>query len=172
MFSRIGPEAVPALEAELLVRGADARMELLLLDILIDIGIVSDPETAVALLRSPHSEIRARAAMLLGSAGIVDSVPDLLTATVDSAWLVRLHIVKALALLGIPDTQPESARYLGVLEHLLYDDVWDVRRNAAAALAAVGERGRERLEAVNSDVARSALRLNEIHKGTYQEKII
>lgn len=172
VLSRIGSAAVPALEAQLRAAATSAHVRLVLLDILIDIGIVSDPQSAVALLCSPDPELRARAAALLGTAGVVGSVPDLLYASSDSAWFVRLQIVKALTLLGIPETQPESAHYLEVLAQLLADDVWYVRRNAAAALAAVGVRGRERLEAVNSDVARAALRLHRIRRGRHQATVL
>jgi HEAT repeat protein len=117
------------------------------------------------LLQHRSPEVRARAASLLGTAGVLDAVPELVFASRDPLWFVRLRIVKALMQLGMPHAEPLASRYLDALTHLLYDERWHVRRNAAAALAATGERGERILRAVASDVARSALELAMLHKG-------
>jgi HEAT repeat protein len=89
----------------------------------------------------------------------------LIFASRDPVWFVRLRIVKALGDLGAPDREPERTRYFDALTHLLYDDVWHVRRNAAAVLASGGEQGLAILHNIGSDVARSALAVREVYKG-------
>lgn len=163
VLARMGAIAVPALEAAL--SDQSPRFVALVLDILIDIGTIDDSERVAALLQHRSPEIRSRAAALLGRACILEKTNSLIFASRDPVWFVRLRIVKALGDLGAPDREPERTRYFDALTHLLYDDVWHVRRNAAAVLASGGEQGLAILHNIGSDVARSALAVREVYKG-------
>lgn len=169
-LARLGVSVVPALENAL--ADDDERVVRFALDILLEIGMVTDLNPLYALLESGSPEIRARAAELLGVAGAVDAIDRLVFATRDSEWFVRLRIVKALMHLGIPDTEEGCRRYYSALEHLLYDDWWYVRRNAAAVLAAAGDRGQAILRDVDSDVAAAALQLHDLRQGQYVPTVL
>lgn len=169
-LARLGISVVPALEAAL--ADSDERVVRFALDILIEIGTVTDLQPLYELLEKGSPELRARAAELLGITGAVDAVDRLVFATRDSQWFVRLRIVKALMHLGIPDSEESRSRYYSALEHLLYDDWWYVRRNAAAVLAAAGERGRDILRDVRSDVALAALQLYALRQGHYVPTVL
>lgn len=157
--------ALPALEDSL--ADSDTRIVSLALDILNDIGTVADSQRVTGLLEHRSPEVRARAAFLLGTAGIVEAIPALVFASRDPIWFVRLRIVKALASIGVPHDAQERDGYFAALQHMLYDDHWHVRRHAAAALAAAGPSGSEILRDVASDVARAALQFHELHRGRH-----
>ncbi|HET7813997.1 MAG TPA: HEAT repeat domain-containing protein [Candidatus Baltobacteraceae bacterium] len=163
VLASMGAVAVPPIERAL--SEDDTRLTTLLLDILADVGMVTAPDRVVAMLRHRSPEVRSRAATLLGTAGVLESVPALIFATNDPLWFVRLRTVKALMALGLPEDETLAARYLDALTHLLYDETWFVRRNAAAALAASGDRGERILRSIDSGVARSALELNVVRRG-------
>lgn len=163
VLASMGAVAVPAIERAL--DPEDARLTILLLDILADIGMVSDTPKVISMLRHRSPEVRSRAATLLGTASVLESVPALIFASNDPLWFARLRTIKALTALGLPADPGLAARYLDALTHLLYDEVWFVRRNAAAALAASGERGERILRSIDSDVARSALELGGVRRG-------
>lgn len=165
VLANMGTIALPALQD--VITESDPRLISLALDILIDIGTVMNFHPVVALLNHRSPEVRARAAFLLGAAGIVEAIPALVFASRDPIWFVRLRIVKALAAIGVSDEVREREPYFAALLHLLYDDHWHVRRHAAAALAAAGPEGCAILADVASDVARAALQFHELHKGRY-----
>jgi len=144
---------------------SDERVIRLALDILIDIGMVIDPQPVVASLQHRSPEIRARAAELLGAAGAVDAIEPLTVAAQDPQWFVRVRVVKALARLGIPDREENARRWYDTLAALLHDDVWYVRRHAAAALATGAARGIAMLEADGGDVSVAALQLHSLRRG-------
>lgn len=169
-LARLGSTVILPLEEAL--ADPEERIVRFALDILMEIGAVTDLERIYPLLEHRSPEIRARAAELLGVAGAVDAIDRLVFASRDRQWFVRLRIVKALMHLGIPDTEDGRRRYYAALEHLLYDDWWYVRRNAAAVLAAAGERGREVLREVNSDVANAALQLHDLRHGQYVPTVL
>ena len=170
VLAEIGEPALPSLQS-LLAEG-DTRLTSLALDILIDIGAVEDPLPVLRLLSDRSPEVRARAAALLGTAGIVEAIPALVYASRDPMWFVRLRIVKALAAIGVPDEAVERDAYLGALQHLLFDDAWHVRRHAAAALAAAGGEGCAILASAKSDVARAALQFQELYRGRYVPTVL
>jgi HEAT repeat protein len=143
VLSRMGMTAVPALTAA--IDDDDVRIIALALDILADIGWMSDFEPAVRALTHASPEVRARAAEALGRAGALDAVEAVMSAAGDPAWFVRVRVMKALAALGLPHDRSQQARYLGTLEQGLYDGVWWVRQHAAEALVSVGEHGRRLL---------------------------
>lgn len=163
VLSRMGALAVPALQRVL--DDPDERIVTLALDVLIDIGMLFEPEALVRTLAHPSPEIRARSAQLLGSCGYVEGVEALVLATRDPVWFVRVRIAKALLQLGVPDRAAARDRYYAALTHLLYDDRWHVRRNAAAALAAAGERGMQALRDAGTPESAAALRLHRLHRG-------
>lgn len=164
-LATMGSIALPALQNAL--ADNDTRIVSLALDILIDIGTVGEAERVADLLAHRSPEVRARAACLLGTAGIVESIPVLVFASRDPIWFVRLRIVKALASIGVPHDDQERGGYFAALHHMLYDDHWHVRRHAAAALAAAGSQGCAILRDVATDVARAALRFHELHRGRH-----
>lgn len=149
----------------------DTHLLCLALDILIDIGTVSDFRPVVHLLTHRSPEVRARSASLLGTAGIIEAVPALVFASRDPVWFVRLRIVKSLAAIGSPDQAESREAYFAALEHMVYDDSWHVRRHAAAALAAAGGEGVAILAAIGTDVTRAALRFHELHQGRYVQTV-
>jgi HEAT repeat protein len=144
VLSRMGMTAVPALTAA--VEDPDIRIAALALEILADIGWMSDFAPAERALRHESPEVRARAAEALGRGGAMDRVAALFAAAGDAAWFVRVRVMKALHSLGPPPadfaTPAQSQRYFEVLEAGLHDDVWWVRSHAAEALADAGEEGR------------------------------
>lgn len=170
VLSRLGVAAIPELERAL--GDADERIVRLSLDILIDIGMVIDAAPVVAALRHPSAEVRARAAELLGACGAVDAIGDLTVAAGDSAWFVRVRVVKALTRLGVPDRDDAAREWHVTLARLLDDDVWHVRRNAAAALAAGGELGRAMLELHAGSVSSAALQLHALRRGEFSGAIL
>lgn len=170
VLASMGAVAVPAIERAL--DDDDARLTILLLDILADIGMVTEPAKIGRMLRHRSPEVRSRAATLLGTASVLESVNELIRATNDPMWFVRLRTVKALTALGLPASDDLATRYLEALTHLLYDEIWFVRRNAAAALAAAGERGERILRSMDSDVARSALELSVVRRGRGSETVL
>jgi len=160
VLSRMGMTAVPALTAA--IDDDDVRISALALDILADIGWMSDFEPAVRALTHASPEVRARAAEALGRAGALDAVEPLMAAASDPAWFVRVRVMKALAALGVPHDRSQRARYLGTLEQGLHDGVWWVRQHAAEALVSVGDDGRRllaraMLEAPESPARRAAV---------------
>jgi HEAT repeat protein len=160
VLSRMGMTAVPALTAA--IDDDDVRIIALALDILADIGWMSDFEPAVRALTHASPEVRARAAEALGRAGALDAVEPLMAAASDPAWFVRVRVMKALAALGVPHDRSQRARYLGTLEQGLHDGVWWVRQHAAEALVSVGDEGRRllaraMLEAPESPARRAAV---------------
>lgn len=163
VLSRLGLDAVPALENVL--SEDDVRVVLLALEILIDIGMVLDPEPIEAALRHEFAEVRARAAELLGVCGAVDSIGALVAACDDDEWFVRVRAVKALGRLGVPDSPDFVHDYYTTLQRLLHDPVWYVRRHAASAMAATGEDGRELLRLDASNVSLAALQLHDLLGG-------
>jgi len=140
VLSRMGMTAVPALTAA--VEDDDIRIAALALDILADIGWMSDFGPAERALKHESPEVRARAAAALGRVGAMDCIAKLFAASVDPAWFVRVRVMKALHALGAPSDPALNARYFEVLDCGLHDDVWWVRRHAAEALADAGELGR------------------------------
>ena len=160
VLARMGMTAVPALTAA--IDDDDVRIIALALDILADIGWMSDFEPAIRALTHASPEVRARAAEALGRAGALDAVESVMAAAGDPAWFVRVRVMKALAALGIPHDRSQRARYLGTLEQGLHDGVWWVRQHAAEALVSVGEDGRRllaraMLEAPESPARRAAV---------------
>ena len=143
VLSRMGMTAVPALTAA--IDDDDVRIVALALDILADIGWMSDFEPAMRALTHASPEVRARAAEALGRAGALDAVEAVMAAAADPAWFVRVRVMKALQALGAPHDRSQRARYLGTLEQGLYDGVWWVRQHAAEALVRVGDDGRRLL---------------------------
>jgi hypothetical protein len=140
VLSRMGMTAVPALTAA--VEDNDIRIAALALDILADIGWMSDFGPAVRALKHESPEVRARAAAALGRVGAMDCIAKLFAASMDPAWFVRVRVMKALHALGAPSDPTMNVRYFEVLDGGLHDDVWWVRRHAAEALADGGEQGR------------------------------
>jgi HEAT repeat protein len=143
VLSRMGMTAVPALTAA--IDDDDVRIVALALDILADIGWMSDFDPAIRALTHASPEVRARAAEALGRAGALDAVEAVMGAASDPAWFVRVRVMKALQVLGAPHDRSQRARYLGTLEQGLYDGVWWVRQHAAEALVRVGDDGRRLL---------------------------
>jgi HEAT repeat protein len=143
VLSRMGMTAVPALTAA--IDDEDVRIIALALDILADIGWMSDFDPAMRALTHASPEVRARAAEALGRAGALDAVEAVMSAASDPAWFVRVRVMKALQVLGAPENRSQRARYLGTLEQGLYDGVWWVRQHAAEALVRVGDDGRRLL---------------------------
>lgn len=143
VLSRMGMTAVPALTAA--IDDDDVRIIALALDILADIGWMSDFDPAIRALSHASPEVRARAAEALGRAGALDAVEAVMAAASDPAWFVRVRVMKALQILGCPSDRSQRARYLGTLEQGLYDGVWWVRQHAAQALVRVGDDGRQLL---------------------------
>lgn len=170
VLSSMGTMALPALQRTL--EESDTRLVSLALEILTDIGTVTDPQNVIDLLEHRSPEVRARAAALLGTAGVIDAVPALVFASRDAIWFVRLRIVKALAAIGLPDDEDGRGAMLAALTHLLYDDHWHVRRHAAAALAAAGAQGCSILTDVASDVCRAALQFHELYKGRHVPTVL
>ncbi len=143
VLSRMGMTAVPALTAA--IDDEDVRIVTLALDILADIGWMSDFDPAIRALSHASPEVRARAAEALGRAGALDAVEAVMAAATDPAWFVRVRVMKALQALGAPHDRSQRARFLGTLEQGLYDGVWWVRQHAAEALVRVGDDGRRLL---------------------------
>ena len=160
VLSRMGMTAVPALTAA--VEDDDIRIAALALDILADIGWMSDFAPAERALKHESPEVRARAAAALGRGGAMDCIASLFAASGDAAWFVRVRVMKALHALGAPSDEALTSRYFAVLDTGLHDDVWWVRRHAAEALADAGEPGRAvlgraMLEPVGASARRAAV---------------
>lgn len=160
VLSRMGMTAVPALTAA--IDDDDVRIVTLALDILADIGWMSDFDPAIRALTHVSPEVRARAAEALGRCGALGAVEALMTSANDPAWFVRVRVMKALQVLGSPPDRSQRARFLGTLEQGLNDPVWWVRQHAAEALVRVGEDGRRllaraMLEAPESPARRAAV---------------
>jgi HEAT repeat protein len=160
VLSRMGMTAVPALTVA--VEDKDIRIAALALDILADIGWMSDFGPAERALKHESPEVRARAAEALGRGGAMDRIASLFAASGDAAWFVRVRVMKALHELGAPLDDELSARFFAVLDSGLHDDVWWVRRHAAEALADSGELGRAvlgraMLEPVGASARRAAV---------------
>lgn len=166
VLSRMGMTAVSALTEA--VEDTDIRIAALALDILADIGWMSDFGPAERALKHESPEVRARAAAALGRGGAMDSMPALFAAANDAAWFVRVRVMKALHALGAPAHLGLNERYFSVLNAGLHDDVWWVRRHAAEALADAGEAGRAVLgkamiERVGSAARRAAVSALQRH---------
>lgn len=166
VLARMGMMAVPALTAS--VDDDDVRMAALALDILADIGWMSDFDPAVRALTHASPEVRARAAEALGRAGALEATEAVMKAAADPAWFVRVRVMKALQALGAPRDRSQRARYLGTLEQGLHDGVWWVRQHAAEALVKVGEDGRRllaraMLEAPDSPARRASVSALQHH---------
>jgi HEAT repeat protein len=166
VLARMGMMAVPALTAA--VDDDDVRMSALALDILADIGWMSDFDPAVRALTHASPEVRARAAEALGRAGALEATEAVMKAAADPAWFVRVRVMKALEALGAPRERSQRARYLGTLEQGLHDGVWWVRQHAAEALVKVGEDGRRLLaramiEAPDSPARRASVSALQLH---------
>jgi HEAT repeat protein len=166
VLSRMGMTAVSALTEA--VEDPDIRIAALALDILADIGWMSDFAPAERALKHESPEVRARAAAALGRGGAMDSITALFAAATDAAWFVRVRVMKALHALGAPAHLGLNERYFAVLNAGLHDDVWWVRRHAAEALADAGETGREVLgkamiERVGSAARRAAVSALQRH---------
>ncbi|HXW76896.1 MAG TPA: HEAT repeat domain-containing protein [Candidatus Eremiobacteraceae bacterium] len=160
VLSRMGMTAVPALTAA--IDDDDVRIIALALDILADIGWMSDFDPAIRALTHVSPEVRARAAEALGRCGALNAVEPLMNAASDPAWFVRVRVMKALQVLGSPHDRSQRARFLGTLEQGLHDGVWWVRQHAAEALVRVGDDGRRllaraMLEAPESPARRAAV---------------
>ena len=140
VLSRMGMTAVPALTVA--VDDPDIRIAALALEILADIGWMSDFAPAERALRHESPEVRARAAEALGRGGAMDRVAALFAAADDAAWFVRVRVMKALHALGPPSDPEVAPRFFAVLDAGLHDEVWWVRNHAAEALADAGEDGR------------------------------
>lgn len=160
----IGPPAVPHLMV--LLRSYDDAVVQLALDILIDIGIEGDAKRVRPLLVHRSPEVRARVADLLGRAGAVDALPDLLALALDPAWFVRVRALKALGRIGVSDEAEVAENYFRILSGRLEDESWWVRQHAAQALAGAGERGARILGSSISDAARVALQAHALREGT------
>jgi len=166
VLSRMGMMAVPALTAA--IDDDDTRMVMLALDILADIGWMSDFDPAIRALSHQSPEVRARAAEALGRAGALDAQESVMKAAGDPAWFVRVRVMKALQRLGVPRDRSQQARYLGTLEQGLHDGVWWVRQHAAEALVRAGDDGRRllartMLEAPESPARRAAVSALQHH---------
>lgn len=166
VLARMGMMAVPALTAA--IDDDDVRMAALALDILADIGWMSDFDPAVRALTHASPEVRARAAEALGRAGALEATEAVMKAAADPAWFVRVRVMKALQALGAPRDRSQRARYLGTLEQGLHDGVWWVRQHAAEALVKVGEDGRRllaraMLEAPDSPARRASVSALQHH---------
>ena len=166
VLARMGMMAVPALTAA--VDDDDVRMVALALDILADIGWMSDFDPAIRALTHASPEVRARAAEALGRAGALEATEAVMKAAADPAWFVRVRVMKALEALGAPRDRSQRARYLGTLEQGLHDGVWWVRQHAAEALVKVGEDGRRllaraMLEAPDSPARRASVSALQLH---------
>jgi len=166
VLARMGMMAVPALTAA--VDDDDVRMSALALDILADIGWMSDFDPAIRALTHASPEVRARAAEALGRAGAIEATEAVMKAAADPAWFVRVRVMKALEALGAPRERSQRARYLGTLEQGLHDGVWWVRQHAAEALVKVGEDGRRLLaramiEAPDSPARRASVSALQHH---------
>ncbi|HET9343220.1 MAG TPA: HEAT repeat domain-containing protein [Candidatus Eremiobacteraceae bacterium] len=166
VLARMGMMAVPALTAA--IDDDDARMSALALDILADIGWMSDFDPAIRALTHVSPEVRARAAEALGRAGALEATEAVMKAAADPAWFVRVRVMKALEALGAPHERSQRARYLGTLEQGLHDGVWWVRQHAAEALVKVGEDGRRLLaramiEAPDSPARRASVSALQLH---------
>ena len=166
VLARMGMMAVPALTAA--IDDDDVRMAALALDILADIGWMSDFDPAVRALTHASPEVRARAAEALGRAGALEATGAVMKAAADPAWFVRVRVMKALQALGAPRDRSQRARYLGTLEQGLHDGVWWVRQHAAEALVKVGEDGRRllaraMLEAPDSPARRASVSALQHH---------
>lgn len=83
---------------------------------------------------SPNPEVRARAVALLGALGSEDGVALVEQALLDGAPAVRQSALKALGALAHWPSAPRVAP-------LVHDPVWDVRRQAALCLRALGAPG-------------------------------
>jgi hypothetical protein len=114
---------------------------------------------ASQLARSAAPDVRARAVALLGALGSEDGLTLIAGALDDAHPAVRLAALRALAGLGHWPAAPAVARRL-------HDTAWDVRRQAALTLRALGSPGliflrrlRDGDDQVASAVARYALDL-------------
>jgi HEAT repeat protein len=166
VLSHMGMTAVSALTEA--VEDPDIRIAALALDILADIGWMSDFAPAERALKHESPEVRARAAAALGRGGAMNSITALFAAATDAAWFVRVRVMKALHALGAPAHLGLNERYFAVLDAGLHDDVWWVRRHAAEALADNGEPGRAVLgramiERVGSAARRAAVSALQRH---------
>lgn len=117
---------------------------------------------ARALAGSPDAGIRARAVALLGALGSADGVALVVTALDDADARVRQSALRALGGLAHWPAAPRVAA-------LVLDPVWDVRRQAALCLRALGAPGaiylrqlRGSHDPVAASVARYALDLSAV----------
>ena len=161
--SRMGETAVPSLLDSL--SDLDEEIVRFSLDILSDIGFVPDVTPVVGLLQHPSAEIRGRAADLLGIAGAVDLMAQIIDRTYDAVWFVRVRAIKSMQRLGVPDKIDIADAYYAALRRLLTDEAWWARHHAAETLAMSGERGREILSIFESPEALYALQLQDLHEG-------
>jgi HEAT repeat protein len=129
-IKEIGPLAVPVLVDAL--SDEDARMRLVIIDLL---GAIAEPDAVPALagaLRDPEWRVRWQAADALGKMGNTAAVPDLVEMLTDGNKDVRISAAYALGRIG-HDSAVEG------LVKLLHDREWRVRWGAAEALWEIGE---------------------------------
>lgn len=100
----------------------------------------ADPRSvhlAAQYLSSMNSEVRSKALKVVGRAENVRAIQNLpnlvLPLLRDPVWFVRLQAIRSIRALG-----PEGAAPL--IEKLIFDENWQVRNEAAQALAVLGER--------------------------------
>ncbi len=154
---RLGHDAILPLIT--FIATADHRSLLGALEVALTMADARLLAPAQALAGSPHPDVRARAVLLLGALGSAEGVALVVRALDDAEPAVRQAALRALASLG---HWPAAQRVAG----LLHDPAWDVRRQAALCLRALGAPGliylrrlRESDDPVASAVARYALDL-------------
>lgn len=162
VISRMGETAVPALLDSL--ADEDEAILRLALDILCDIAHVPEFMPVLRLLAHPSAEIRGRAVDLLGIAGDIDAIDQVMERAADAVWFVRVRAIKSMERLGVPMSDEVADRYYARLATLLSDEKWWVRQRAAQALANAGSLGYQVLQASVSDAAVSALQMHDIRE--------
>lgn len=141
-FYATAAEQAPAELAERLRRGTLAgRHRKLAIEALGDARYAGVVGVARIDLDSPHAELRATAARVLGKLGDRRSRRRLIDLLEDDAWIVRLAAAESLG--RVPDSD-DGVRQL---RRRLRDPEWWVRRMAARGLAEHGVDGWRQLEA-------------------------
>jgi HEAT repeat protein len=136
-LEKLGPLAVGSLLGALRSRKRQAR--LLAVRVL---GNLKATEARGALRRIVRHDwdpnVKAQAVLALGKIGDPEDLPEILQATRDEAWFVRVQGANALGMIGEASTTP-------VLQALMSDREWWVRVNAGRALANMGAAGERAL---------------------------
>ena len=96
------------------------------------------PALCEALRQGAFPDLRAQAALALGTVGDPEDVPALLEAADDEGWPVRAQTASALGMIGETSSIPK-------LQELTLDREWWVRLNASKALANIGPAGERAL---------------------------